>query len=103
VVGDLKASDANEQEAWVTGGHSDDLQALIDATQDAPSGANQLNTDAATFNTDASDYLSSNSPELAPGWEADYAQVTTDINALARDCGQPTAPQNLPQGGTASS
>ena len=30
------------------------------------------------------------------GWETDFDQVTNDINALAKDCGQPTAPPNSP-------
>jgi hypothetical protein len=101
VVMDLKTQDANEQEAWVSGGDSQDLQALINDTANASSGADQLNTDAATFNADATSYLSTNNPDLAPGWETGYAQVTDDINALARDCNRATAPENLPQGGTA--
>lgn len=91
-VGDLETQDANAQEAWVTGGDSADLQTLIDDTVNASSGADQLNTDAATFNTDATSYLRDNSPELAPGWQTGYGQVTTDINAMATDCGLPTVP-----------
>jgi hypothetical protein len=48
-------------------------------------------TNAAAFNSDASSYLSSNSPDLFPGWEQGYKQVWDDINALAADCGQPGA------------
>jgi hypothetical protein len=92
-VSDLKTEDAAEQEAWVTGGDSADLQALIDATANAALGADQLNDDASTFNTDATSYLSDNSPDLYPGWQTGYDQVRADINALATDCGLPTAPK----------
>lgn len=95
VVSDLKTEDAKLQEAWVSGGDSTDLHALINDTNGA-SGSDMLDTDAATFNSDASAYLSDNSPYLAPGWETGFDQVTDDINALARDCGQPTAPPNTP-------
>ena len=95
VVSDLKTEDAKLQEAWVSGGDSADLQTLISDTTGA-SGSDALNTDAATFNSDASTYLSDNSPVLAPGWETGFDQVTNDINALAKDCGQPTAPPNSP-------
>ncbi len=33
---------------------------------------------------------------LAPGWQAGYSTVTDDINAMATDCGQGTAPANTP-------
>ena len=33
---------------------------------------------------------------LAPGWQAGYAKVTSDINAMATDCGLPTVPANTP-------
>jgi hypothetical protein len=95
VVSDLKTEDAKLQEAWVSGGDSASLQALINDTKGAGS-SDKLNTDAATFNSDASAYLSDNSPDLAPGWETGFDQVTTDINALAKDCGRPTAPPNSP-------
>lgn len=95
VVSDLKTEDAKLQEAWVSGGDSADLQALISDTNGA-SGPDELDTDAATFNSDASTYLSDNNPFLAPGWETGFDQVTNDINALAKDCGQPTAPPNSP-------
>jgi hypothetical protein len=95
VVSDLKTEDAKLQEAWVSGGDSADLQALIDDTNGA-SGSDTLNTDAATFNSDASGYLSDNDPYLAVGWQTGFDQVTDDINALAQDCGQPTAPPNTP-------
>jgi hypothetical protein len=95
VVSDLKTEDAKLQEAWVSGGDSADLQALISDTNGA-SGSDTLDTDAATFNGDASAYLSDNSPFLAPGWQTGFDQVTSDINALAQDCGQPTAPPNTP-------
>jgi hypothetical protein len=91
VLSDLKQSDAAEQEAWVTGGHGQDLQALIDDTQPA-SGTDTLNTDAQTFNADASAYLAANDPDLAPGWTHDYDQVQADINALAVDCGLTPVP-----------
>jgi hypothetical protein len=93
VVSDLKTDDAAEQEAWVSGGDSADLQTLINDTASATSGADQLNTDAATFNTDATNYLSDNSPDLYPGWQTGYDQVRADINSLATDCGLPTAPK----------
>ncbi len=96
VVGDLKSMDARYQEAWVSGGDSADLQALINTTANAVSGTDQLNDDAVTFNTDATNYLSDNSPFLAPGWQSGYSQVTNDINAMATDCGLPTAPTNTP-------
>lgn len=95
VVSDLKTEDAKLQEAWVSGGDSSDLQTLISDTTGA-SGSDELDSDAATFNSDASTYLSDNSPFLAPGWETGNDQVTNDINALAKDCGQPTAPPNSP-------
>jgi hypothetical protein len=81
--------------SWVSGGDSADLQALIDDTNGA-SGSDTLNTDAATFNSDASGYLSDNAPYLAVGWQTGFDQVTDDINALAQDCGQLTAPPNTP-------
>jgi hypothetical protein len=93
VVSDLKTEDAAEQEAWVSGGDSADLQTLINDTASASSGADQLNTDAATFNTDATGYLSDNSPGLYPGWQTGYDQVRADINALATDCGLPAEPK----------
>lgn len=96
-VDDLKAQDTHYQEAWVSGGDSGDLQALITDTASATSEANQFNTDAATFNGDASSYLTDNSPSLALGWQSGYSTVTDDINAMAVDCGQSTAPVNTPQ------
>jgi hypothetical protein len=96
VVGDLESMDTSYQEAWVGGGDSADLQALISDTASVVSGADQLNTDAATFNSDATSYLSANSPYLAPGWQTGYSQVTDDINAIATDCSLPTAPRNTP-------
>ena len=96
VVSDLKSMDTHYQEAWVSGGDSADLQALINNTANAVNGADQLNTDAATFNADATSYLSGNSPFLAPGWQTGYSQVTDDINAMATDCGLPTATRNTP-------
>jgi len=87
--------DARYQEAWVTGGDSQDLQALINDTQSA-NGSNTLNSNAQTFSSDATTYLSDNNPVLAPGWQSGYSQVTDDINALAQDCGRPTAPSNNP-------
>jgi hypothetical protein len=95
VVSDLKTEDTKLQEAWVSGGDSADLQALINDTNGA-SGSDTLNTDAATFNSDASAYLSDNDPYLALGWQTGFDQVTDDINTLAPDCGQPTAPPNTP-------
>lgn len=88
--------DEHYQEAWVSGGDSSDLQALIDNTQNAAAGVNQLNDDAITFNQDATTYLADNDPVLAPGWQSGYSTVTDDANALAKDCGQPTAPPNTP-------
>jgi hypothetical protein len=38
---------------------------------------------------------------LAPGWEQEHSNATNDINAMALDYGQPTAPVNLPSSGTA--
>jgi hypothetical protein len=95
VVSDLKTQDAKLQEAWVSGGDSADLQALIDDTNGA-GGSDNLDTDAVTFNGDASSYLSDNDPYLAPGWQTGFDQVTDDINAVAQDCSQPTAPPNTP-------
>ena len=66
VLSDLKSSDAQEQEAWVTNGHSGDLQALISDTNGI-TGSTQLDQDAGTFNSDASVYLSDQSPYLSPG------------------------------------
>jgi len=91
VLADLKRSDAQYQEAWVSGGRSSDLQALIDDTQ-AASGTDALNADAASFNSDASAYLADNDPYLAPGWRGGYSQVRGDINALAVDCGLSPVP-----------
>jgi hypothetical protein len=90
-VRDLKAEDKQYQEAWVSGPDGNNLQALISDTQNATTG-DQLSSDAATFNSDASTYLSDNNPYLAPGWQTGYDTVTSDINALAVDCQQPTAP-----------
>jgi hypothetical protein len=95
VVSDLKTEDAKLEEAWVMGGYSTDLQALISDTNGA-SGSDKLDSDAVAFNSDASAYLSDNSPVLAPGWETGFDQVTNDIDALATDCGQPAAPPNSP-------
>lgn len=94
-LSDLKDMRAKLQEAWVSGGDQPDLQTLMDTTQGAASGTDSLNTDAATFGTDARNYLSANSPYLAPGWQVGYDQVTSDIDAMATDCGfgnVPTAP-----------
>lgn len=91
VLTDLKTEDAKEQEAWVSGGDSADLQALINDTNGA-SGSDPLNSAAQTFNTDASAYLSDNSPYLAPGWETGYHQVRQDINAMATACGMTPVP-----------
>lgn len=87
VVSDEKSEQAQLQEAWVTGGKSADLQSLIRYTSGA-TGGNQLNDDAATFNSNASAYLSQNNSGLYPGWEQGYDTVWNDINALAADCGQ---------------
>jgi hypothetical protein len=83
----LRADNRRYQEAWVSGGHSADLRALITVTAAAVSGANQLNDDAAALHQDASSYLSDNSPYLAPGWQSSYRTVNQDIRALAADCG----------------
>jgi hypothetical protein len=91
VLSDQKSSDAAEQEAWVTGGHSADLQQLISDTNGV-TGSTQLDQDAATFNTDASGYLADQSPSLNTGWETEYHQVRLDINALATDCGLTPVP-----------
>lgn len=88
VIQDEKTEQAQEQEAWVTGGKVADLQTLINDTNSAAPNGNQLNQDAATFNDDANSYLSQNSPVLAPGWENGYNTVWSDINALAGDCNQ---------------
>ena len=96
VVHDLRTQDRHYQEAWVSGGDSSDLQALISDTQNAVSGTNQLNLDASTFNQDATSYLNANSPYLAPGWEQGYSTVTNDIDALASDCNLRGAPANTP-------
>jgi hypothetical protein len=95
-LADLKTSDAHYQEAWVSGGYQADLQALIDATSSSGSGTS-LSSDAAAFNKDASGYLSEAvGGMLAPGWQTGYAQVTSDINAMATDCGLSTVPANTP-------
>jgi hypothetical protein len=94
-VSDLKTEDAKLQEAWVSVGDSADLQTLITDTNGV-SGSDRLDMDAATFNSDANAYLSDNSPYLAPGWDTGFDRVTNDINALANDCGQSTAPPNSP-------
>lgn len=95
-LADLKTSDAHYQEAWLSGGYQADLQALIDATA-SPGSGSSLSGDAATFNSDASGYLSEAvDGMLAPGWQAGYAKVTSDINAMATDCGLPTVPANTP-------
>lgn len=91
VLSDLKSSDAQEQEAWVTNGHSGDLQQLISDTNGV-TGSTQLDQDAVTFNADASGYLSDQTPFLNPGWETEYHQVRLDINALATDCGLTPVP-----------
>lgn len=91
VLIDLKTETAQEQEAWVSGGDSADLQALINDTSGA-SGSDPLDSAAQTFNTDASAYLSDNSPYLAPGWETGYHQVRQDINAMATACSMTPVP-----------
>jgi hypothetical protein len=91
VLSDQKSSDAAEQEAWVTGGHSTDLEQLISDTNEV-TGSTQLDQNAATFNSDASGYLSDQSPFLNTGWETEYHQVRLDINALATDCGMRPVP-----------
>jgi hypothetical protein len=91
VLSDLKSSDAAEQEAWVTNGHSGDLQVLINDTNGA-TGSSQLDQDASTFNSDASGYLADQSPYLNTDWETEYRQVRLDINALATDCGMSPVP-----------
>jgi hypothetical protein len=91
VVRDLRTSDRHYQEAWVSGGYGGALNRLINDTSSA-TGSDQLSSDAATFSSDASTYLSDNSPYVAPGWQPGYNGITADINALATDCKQPTAP-----------
>jgi hypothetical protein len=91
VVSDEKTEQAQYQEAWVTGGKSADLQALINETSNAGNGTTQLGSDAQTFSNDANSYLQSNSPYLYPGWEQGYDQVWNDVNALAADCSMPGA------------
>jgi len=91
VLSDLKSSDAAEQEAWVTGGHTGDIQQLISDTNGA-TGSMRLDQDAATFNSDASGYLSDQSPFLNTDWETEYHQVRLDINALATDCAMSPVP-----------
>jgi hypothetical protein len=95
VLHDLRVEDRHYQEAWVSGGHSQDLQTLISDTASANSSTG-ANSDAQVFNSDASNYLSQNSPYLYPGWNAGYDQVTSDINALATDCGLRNVPANNP-------
>lgn len=87
-IHDEKTGQAQEQEAWVTGGKVADLQTLTNDTNSAAPNGDQLNQDAATFNDDANSYLSQNSPVLAPGWEDGYNTVWNDINTLAGDCNQ---------------
>lgn len=98
VVADLKAEAASFQEAWVTGGHQADLQALVNDVQSAgTSNANDataLEGAASQFYVDASQYLNNNGEFLSPGWQTTYNQVTNDINAMATDCNLPTAPVN---------
>jgi hypothetical protein len=96
VIHDLRVQGRHYQEAWVSGGDSSDLQALIGDTQNSASGTNQLSVDASTFNQDATSYLNANSPYLAPGWQQGYSNVTNDVNALASDCGTRGAPVNTP-------
>ncbi len=96
VTHDLRTQDRHYQEAWVSGGDSSDLQALINDTQNAVSGTNQLSVDTSNFSQAATSYLDANSPYLAPGWEQGYSTVTNDINALASDCGLRGAPVNTP-------
>ncbi|MGH3179122.1 MAG: hypothetical protein ACRDPF_35255 [Streptosporangiaceae bacterium] len=91
MLSDLKSSDAQEQEAWITNGHSGDLQALINDTNGI-TGPTQLDQDASTFNSDASVYLSDQNPYLSPGWETEYHTVRLDINMLAIDCGMKPVP-----------
>jgi hypothetical protein len=91
VLSDLESSDAAEQEAWVTGGNSADLQQLINDT-DGVTGSAQLDDDAVAFNADASGYLSDQSPSLNTGWQTEYHQVRVDINALATDCAMSPVP-----------
>jgi hypothetical protein len=87
----LKASDAGLQEAWVSGGHLDQLQAVIDATASA-NDADTLNVDATAFNSTASGYLSDNDPYLAPGWKSGERDVRDALNTLATDLGLPQVP-----------
>lgn len=89
LVADQRNQDRTYQEKWVMGNQGDDLNDALDATDAATTGHTQVDSDAAQFNSDANTYLADNSPYLAPGWQAEYKAVKTDIAALADDCGIP--------------
>jgi hypothetical protein len=78
---------------WVSGPDGKDLNALMLDTQNALTPArSKVEGDAAKFYSDAYTWLAANSPYLAPGWESAYNTLTADINTLATDCQEPTAP-----------
>lgn len=88
----LRADDAHYQEAWITGGHRDVLDDLIEVTNSAEPNSNSVNDDAFQFNSDAMAYENVNNGSLAPAWQVSYSQVSRDINAMAADCDLHTAP-----------
>lgn len=91
VLSDERTADRADTEAWVAEGYSNDLQVLVNITGDAD-GTNPLNVDARVLSTDAYAYLDANGDGLQPGWQAQYAQLRTDLNLLAANCGLAPVP-----------
>ena len=93
LVQDQKSQNAALEEGWVNvvdgtpTSEGDDLQAAVTDFTPYATGSSQLASDAAAFDSDASQFLSDQSGGLMPGWPAEAGQVEQDIHNLAADCG----------------
>jgi hypothetical protein len=110
VLADQRQADADHREAWIADGFSSDLTTLADTVQQAY-GTDQLGRAEWRFSQDALTYLTVNgwaggnpnagsadaqgtytAASPAPGWQAQYAVLRADENALALAAGQPMVP-----------
>lgn len=87
VLADQRHSDAVHREAWIAEGYSHDLQVLADDGQNPVASDAQAYLDAA-YAGPSGDYVSA----PPPGWQGPYAQLRSDLNALAAASGLPQAP-----------
>jgi hypothetical protein len=99
VLADQRQADRDHREAWIADGYSSDLATLVNDTDQAGSNPGQLDADARAFSDDGWAYLDATGLTAVsppPGWQPEYAQLRSDLNALAADAG--LAPVPAPRG-----